>query len=369
MTRARVARWSVTAAAVALVMSGCTSSHPRSSSASADASQLPPAITSPAGSVSSSLASSAAASPNLASAAPSSPSGTTTTASPPGTTTTTTTTRTPTATPSRRTPSSTPSASPTKTALSNVPRFAHIVVVVLENHPYGELIGTSSTPFLTSLASAGAVLTQSYAITHPSEPNYLALFSGSTQGLSDDSCPHAFSGPNLGSSLLAAHDTFTGYSESLPSAGYTGCSAGAYARKHNPWVNYAALPAAVNQPMTAFPANFAQLPDLAFVVPNLNDDMHDGTIAEGDQWMKAHLSGYVSWMKTHNSLLIVTTDEDDRSHANHITTIMVGAHVKPGTDNTRTNHYGVLRTLLDSFGLSAFAGAATAAPITGFWTS
>jgi phosphatidylinositol-3-phosphatase len=273
----------------------------------------------------------------------------------------------PTASPSK--PSSTPSASPTKTNVGGVPRFAHVVVVVLENHPYGELIGTSSTPFLTSLASAGAVLTQSYAITHPSEPNYLALFSGSTQGLSDDSCPHAFTGPNLGSSLLAAGDTFTGYSESLPSAGYTGCSAGAYARKHNPWVNFAALPAAVNQPMTAFPANFAQLPNLAFVIPNLNDDMHDGTIAEGDQWIKAHLSGYVTWMAAHNSLLIVTTDEDDRSHANHITTIVVGAHVKPGADNTRTNHYGVLRTLLASFGLSPFAGAATVAPITGFWTS
>ncbi len=240
---------------------------------------------------------------------------------------------------------------------------------MLENHPYGELIGTSSTPFLTSLASAGAVLTQSYAISHPSEPNYLAMFSGSTQGLSDDSCPHAFTGPNLGSSLLAAGDTFVGYSESLPSAGYTGCKAGAYARKHSPWVNFTALPASVNQPMTAFPANFAQLPGLAFVIPNLNDDMHDGTIAQGDQWMKAHLSGYVTWAKTHNSLLIVTTDEDDRAHANHITTIVVGAHVRPGADNTRTNHYGLLRTLLASFNLSPFAGAASAAPITGFWTS
>jgi phosphatidylinositol-3-phosphatase len=240
---------------------------------------------------------------------------------------------------------------------------------MLENHPYGELIGTSSTPFLTSLASAGAVLTQSYAITHPSEPNYLALFSGSTQGLSDDSCPHTFTGPNLGSSLLAAGDTFTGYSESLPSVGYTGCTTGAYARKHSPWVNFAALPAGVNQPMTAFPANFAQLPSLAFVIPNLNDDMHDGTIAQADQWLKAHLGAYVTWMTTHNSLLIVTTDEDDRSHANHITTIVVGAHVRPGLDNTHTNHYGLLRTLLDSFGLSPFAGAASAAPITGFWTS
>jgi len=336
MARASVTRCSV-AVGLALVVSGCTSSHPRSSSASADVSQLPATPTAPAASGSPTPASPGASASQIL------------------------------ASPSR--PPSTSSVSPAETPVGDVPRFAHIVVVVLENHPYGELIGTSSTPFLTSLAAAGAVLTQSYAITHPSEPNYLAMFSGSTHGLSSDSCPHTFTGPNLGSSLLAAGDTFTGYSESLPSPGYTGCSAGAYARKHNPWVNFAALPAGVNQPMTAFPSNFAQLPDLAFVIPNLNDDMHDGTIAEGDQWIKAHLSGYATWTTAHNSLLIVTTDEDDSSHANHITTIVMGAHVRPGTDTTRTNHYGLLRTLLDSFGLSPFAGAATAAPITGFWTS
>jgi len=360
MVGVRVARWSV-AAALALVVSGCTGSHPRSSSASAEVSQVPATATSLAASASATLASSAVASPSGASSAPPTPLGRPTTG-----------TGAATASPSKtssRSASSTPSSSPTNTTAAGVPRFAHIVVVVLENHPYGELIGTSSTPFLTSLASAGAVLTQSYAITHPSEPNYLALFSGSTQGLSTDSCPHAFTGPNLGSSLLAAGDTFTGYSESLPSPGYTGCSAGAYARKHNPWANFAALPAGVNQPMAAFPANFAQLPNLAFVIPNLNDDMHDGTIAEGDQWIEAHLSGYATWTTTHNSLLIVTTDEDDNSHANHITTIVVGAHVKRGPDSTRTTHYGVLRTLLDSFNLSPFAGAATAVPITGLWTS
>jgi len=97
--------------------------------------------------------------------------------------------------------------------------------------------------------------------------------------------------------------------------------------------------------------------------------MHDGTIAEGDQWIKAHLSDYVAWTTTHNSLLIVTTDEDDSSHANHITTIVVGAHVKRGPDSTRTSHYGLLRTLLDSFNLSPFSGASAAAPITGIWTS
>jgi phosphatidylinositol-3-phosphatase len=269
-------------------------------------------------------------------------------------------------------PSSTPISTPTPgtaaTGADGVPRFDHIIVVIEENKPYGELVGTSSTAFLTALAGSGAVLTQSYAITHPSEPNYLALFSGSTQGLSSDSCPHQFSGPNLAASLVAAGDTFTGYSESLPSPGYTGCSAGTYARKHAPWVNFA-LPPGTSQPLTAFPTDFSQLPNLSFVIPNLQDDMHDGSIAQGDQWLSTHLGPYLTWAATHNSLLVVTTDEDDNSHANHITTILAGAHIAPGQYPTRTDHYGLLHTLLDSFNLAPFGGAASTPAISGIWGS
>ena len=92
----------------------------------------------------------------------------------------------------------------------------------MENHAYGEVIGSPQAPYLNRLARQGALFTDSRAITHPSEPNYLALFSGSTQGVSDDSCPHQFSAPNLGSELIAAGRTFTGYSESLPAAGSSG---------------------------------------------------------------------------------------------------------------------------------------------------
>src|SRR5262249_11245821 len=82
-----------------------------------------------------------------------------------------------------------------------------------------------------------AVFTRAFAETHPSQPNYLALFSGSTQGVTDDSCPHTFAADNLARALLDAGRTFTGYSEGLPSPGYSGCSSGSYARKHNPWAD------------------------------------------------------------------------------------------------------------------------------------
>lgn len=265
-------------------------------------------------------------------------------------------------------PAPTPGATATAAASGGVPRFAHVVVVVEENKPFGELVGTPATPFLTGLAAKGAVLTRSYAITHPSEPNYLALFSGSTHGLTSDACPRQFTGPNLAAALLAAADTFTGYSESLPSPGYQGCRSGDYARKHSPWVDFP-LPATVNQPMTAFATDFTRLPNLSFVIPDLADDMHDGSIAQGDRWLATHLAAYRDWASTHNSLLVVTTDEDDTSHANHITTILAGAHVRPGRYDTRIDHYGVLRTLLACFGLAPFAAAADAHPITAVWTA
>ncbi len=255
-----------------------------------------------------------------------------------------------------------------KGAAGTVPHWDHVVVVVLENKAASELVGNPAAPFLTRMAAHGMQLANSYAITHPSEPNYLALFSGSTHGLSSDACPVQFTGPNLAAALLMAGRTFTGYSESLPNAGYTGCSSGAYVRKHNPWVDFPALPESVNQPMTAFPSDPSRLPDLAFVIPNLDDDMHDGTIAQADQWLNAHLSGYLAWATSHNSALLVTTDEDDSSAGNHITTLVAGAHVPTSTFPARVNHYGVLRTLLDAFGLPAFAGAVGVVAVTGVWS-
>ena len=248
------------------------------------------------------------------------------------------------------------------------PRWDHVVVVVLENKASTEILGNPDAPFLTGLAARGTQLTNSYAITHPSEPNYLALFSGSTHGVTGDDCPVALSGPNLAAALLTAGDTFTGYSESMPRPGFTGCFDGPYARKHNPWVDFAALPASVNQPMTAFPGDPSRLPDLAFVIPNLNDDMHDGSIGQADRWLRTHLGGYADWAVTHDSALIVTTDEDDSSAGNHITTVLAGAHIRAGRYAARVDHYGVLRTLLEAFGLPAFAGAVGAVAVTGIYS-
>jgi phosphatidylinositol-3-phosphatase len=248
-----------------------------------------------------------------------------------------------------------------------LPRPDHVVIVVLENHAYGEVIQNSKAPYISSLATSGATLTQSFAVTHPSQPNYLALYSGSTQGLTSDSCPHTYGSANLGQELLAAGKTFIGYSESMPSDGYTGCTSGRYARKHNPWVNFTNVPASANLRYTRFPTDFTQLPTVSFVIPNLCNDMHDCSVSTGDTWMRNNLDGYAQWAKTHNSVLLLTFDEDDYSASNRIPTLFVGQPVKPGSYSTRVTHYGILRTLLDMYALPCVGSACGAAPLTSIW--
>jgi len=259
-----------------------------------------------------------------------------------------------------------PVASPASAA-NGVPRPDHVVIAIFENKKANSIFGNTQAPYINSLANAGAKFTQSFAIEHPSEPNYLDLFSGQNQGVTDDSCPHAFSTDNMGTELIGAGLTFGGYSEGLPSVGSTTCSSGNYARKHNPWVNFTNVPAADNLPFSSFPTNYTNLPTVSWVVPDLCNDMHDCTIATGDTWLKNNLDAYAQWAQTHNSLFIVTFDEDDGSGGNNIATLFYGQGVRSGTYSEHINHYNVLRTLEDMYGLPYAGNAATATPITDVW--
>lgn len=249
---------------------------------------------------------------------------------------------------------------------------SHVVVVIMENHAAAQIFQSpKSAQYINGLAKTGAVLTNSSGVSHPSEPNYLALFSGSTHGIDGepDPCPLTLSGPNLAAELANASKTFVGYSEGLPATGSTECnSATGYARKHAPWVNFSELPSSVNQPFSAFPKDYAKLPTVAFVVPSLGNDMHDGTIAQGDTWLRKNIDAYVRWAKGNNALLIVTWDEDDEDkHNNRIPTIFYGPMVKPGASNQTVNHYSVLRTIEDLYQLPHAGNAASAEAIDRIW--
>lgn len=259
-------------------------------------------------------------------------------------------------------------ASPAASVAPRVPRFDHIVVVIMENHGYSQIIGSRSAPYTNALARHGALFANSVADYHPSQPNYLALFSGSPQGVHGDACPNTYRTPNLARSLLNARLSFSGYSEGLPRTGWLGCSSGAYARKHNPWSNFANVPAAYNRPLTAFPADYRRLPTVSFVIPNLVNDMHDGSVLTGDRWLQRYLGRYAAWARSHRSLLVLTWDEDDFGPTNRIATVFYGANVKVGAYRERIDHYRVLRTIEDAYRLRPVGNSARVAAITSVWT-
>ncbi len=270
-----------------------------------------------------------------------------------------------------------------------LPTYDHIVIVVEENHSRTQIIGnTAEAPFINALARRGVSLTNMAGITHPSQPNYLELFSGDSQSVLNDQKPGGlpFTTPNLAAALIAAGKTFVGYSEDLPAAGdatteitfYPG-GGDRYARKHVPWTNWQssanplppnALPPSVNQPLTTFPTDFNLLPDIAFVIPNEQHDMHSGVdrVKRGDAWLAARLGAYATWAVANNSLLIVTWDEDDYSSANQIPTILYGANLRTGSNEGAWTLHHLLRTITDLTDIAPIGRGTDVSRIAGIFT-
>jgi hypothetical protein len=291
---------------------------------------------------------------------------------------------------------------------AGLPAYDHIVIVVEENKDYEEIIGNSKAPYINNmLKKEGASFTQMYGEEHFSQGNYFWMFSGDNHTIgfidkvpSEENNPnYPFKTTNLGEQLINKGLSFKGYAESLPAIGFTGDTAGLYARKHVPWISFANIPngkkvaTSSNLRFADFPSDPAQydtLPTVAFVIPNLINDMHDGpnreSIPAGDRWLQKNIDPYYQWAKDHNSLLILTFDENDdirrylgltnplvdpqtctgegHDHEycvdlqNRIVTIFAGAHIKPGDylEGKGITHVNILRTLEAMYGLSK-AGA------------
>ncbi len=279
-----------------------------------------------------------------------------------------------------------------------VPKPDHVVILMMENYGYPNIIGNSNAPHINALINdpQSALFTQSYCLTHPSQPNYVMLYSGYNQGITNDNIASntPFHSCNLGASLISNGYTFIGYSESLPSAGSLVATSGNYGRKHCPWTNWQAVSGTntvdpiIHQPYTSFPTNinYSTLPTVSFVIPNLADDMHNPTfptpnyaataVSNGDTWFYNNLTDYINWAKTNNSLFILTFDEDEginiggiSTSTNQITTIFVGQMIHGGSYTTHINHYNVLRTLEDMYTLPYCDSSANYNPITTCWVS
>lgn len=270
----------------------------------------------------------------------------------------------------------------TLTDITNaIPVPDHIVICILENKSYSQIANSIFTPHINALIndSKSAVFTESYGITHPSQPNYIHLFSGAGQGVTNNVTPaQHFTTPNLARELLNAGRTFATYSQGLPSAGYDGSSYGRYVRKHNPVANWMGtgtnqVPSTLNLPFTGFPTDYSTLPTVSFVVPDLTDGMHDGSLGtaltNGDNWFYNNMKPYVDWAKNNNSLFILTTDEDDGNNSNRILTVLCGSMVVDGSYSQAINHYSLLRTISEMYGLNFIGAAANASAIHGCWTN
>ena len=236
-------------------------------------------------------------------------------------------------------------------AAPSMPRPDHVVVVVMENRSYAEI--RAQAPFINDLADRGALFTSSFAVTHPSQPNYFALFTGSTQGVKDNNS-YTFTGPTLASALRAKGYSFAGYVER------------GSPRKHNPWESFVNSKD-VERDLKQFPTDFSKLPTVSFVIPNLANDMHDGGIKQGDAWLRQHLADYAEWCLRTNDLLIVTFDEGDDKSKNQIFTLFFGGAVRPGRYGERIDHYTVLRTIEAMYDLPSLGKTGGVSPIQGIW--
>jgi hypothetical protein len=257
---------------------------------------------------------------------------------------------------------------------SAVPVFRHVVVVVFENKERGSVLGNADAPTFNRMGSEYATLTRYYGVTHPSLPNYLALVSGSTHGIASDCTSCLVRAPSLATTLTTAHRSWKTYAEGLPSAGFTGGSAGSYAKKHDPFLYFRDVVASAAQrarvvPLTRLRTDLVRgaLPDFALVVPDLCHSMHDCTVAIGDAWLRSLLPPL---LRLPQSVVFVVFDEGTtNAHGGgHIPALALGAAVRVGSRYDRlTGHCGLLRTIEDAWALPKLGCSRRAMPIVGIW--
>jgi phosphatidylinositol-3-phosphatase len=259
---------------------------------------------------------------------------------------------------------------------SKKPHFRHVIVVVFENHEADDVFGNPDAPTFNSLAARYATMANYTAVAHPSLPNYLALVSGSTQGIDSDCTSCLVDGRSLADTLQAARKTWKTYAEGLPSIGFTGVSSGRYVRKHNPFLyfrrNLTAARVRRVVPLTQFLPDLRgrKLPAFSLVVPDLCHDMHDCGVSTGDTWLRGFIAPLLRPNVLRNSVVFVVFDEgtSDAGGGGRVPALAIGPLVRRhASTNAPLNHYGLLRTIEQGLGLTLLGNSAGARPITGIW--
>jgi phosphatidylinositol-3-phosphatase len=270
----------------------------------------------------------------------------------------------------------------------SIPQFAHVFLLLEENHSFSDVIGNASMPYLNALASANGLATQYYADAHPSLPNYFMLTVGAgtaITGSEGDAYSGVVTQDNVVRAVTAAGKTWRVYAESLPSVGYLEGDTGAYVRRHDPFVYLSDVQNSSSQasnvvPFTQFATDVSSnsLPDYAFIVPNVNDDAHNcpagmtsctenQMLATADQWLSISISPLLASTGFQNSLLIIVFDESEDSDTEHggghVPAVLVSPLAKAGYRSTTFyQHESTLRLTMEGLGVTDLPGAAASAP-------
>ena len=254
------------------------------------------------------------------------------------------------------------------------PSVGHVFLVVEENHGFTDVVGSSSMPYLNSLINEYGLAMQYFADTHPSIGNYFMLTTGQIE-TNDDAFSGVVSDDNLVRELKNAGKSWRSYAESLPNAGYTGGDVYPYARHHNPFTYFSdvlndSTEAGNLVPFSQFASDLTNntLPNFSFILPDLLDDAHDGTLAQADTWLKQNIQPLLASTTFRNDgLLIITFDEAEDSDTSHgggrIATVIISSKAKSGFQSqTLYQHESTLRLILSALGISNFPGNAANAP-------
>jgi len=238
-----------------------------------------------------------------------------------------------------------------------VPRIGHVVVIVFENHERQDVLGSGLAPTFEHLASTYAQATAYYAVAHPSLPNYLALVSGSTHGVTTDCVDCVQTGPTIGTQLSARQLSWAAYAEGYPSSSR-------FAKKHVPFL-YFPRDASHVLPLERF--NPRKLQSYSLIIPDLCHDMHDCSVATGDRWLRNFI---LPLLNVKDAAIFIVFDEgtSNLDGGGNVPLIVAGTAVRRHTVfKATTSHYGLLRTIEAAFGLPYLGNARSATPMTGIF--
>ena len=272
--------------------------------------------------------------------------------------------------------------SPTPTPVTGFPAADHVFVIVLENHAFAQVIGSSSMPFLNSLATQHSLATNYFANTHPSIGNYFMLTTGNVE-TNDDAFTATVSSDSVARALTGAGKTWKSYMESLPSPGYTGGDVYPYLKHHNPFAYMTDVLSSQTGnivPFTQLSADLAAgtLPSFGFIAPNVENDSHDcptggilctddAKLSAADTWLRNNIGPLINSPALANSVFIITFDEsldiDLINGGGKVATVIAGSHVKAGFKSTTFyQHQSTLRLVLDLLRVSDHPGNSATAP-------